>query len=188
MIATWGQEVTELNLTVYVLKKTTWGDALTKKFLEQSKLNTFADNKINVTKKIEILFENSKKYCGKRRKRWLPAFSPFPTMFSKSFLRVAISQDCGNELTLYQTKNFWTRPNSNHLQTTIQMLLNWWFLSLIEKKTLWEKEKMLDTGIFSFSQISFQKPSFSGTSGLCGKELTLSQRSPGFYVSAVQVF
>ena len=22
------------------------------------------------------------KYCGKRRKCWLPAFSPFPTMFS----------------------------------------------------------------------------------------------------------
>ena len=23
-----------------------------------------------------------RKYCGKRRKCWLPAFSPFPTMFS----------------------------------------------------------------------------------------------------------
>ena len=27
-----------------------------------------------------------KKYCAKRRKCWLPAFSPFPTMFSKAHL------------------------------------------------------------------------------------------------------
>ena len=26
-----------------------------------------------------------KKHYGKRRKCWLPAFSPFPTMFSKAF-------------------------------------------------------------------------------------------------------
>ena len=33
----------------------------------------------------EMLFEMCRKYCEKRRKCWLPAFSPFPTMFSKSF-------------------------------------------------------------------------------------------------------
>ena len=34
------------------------------------------------------------KHCGKRRKCWLPAFSPFPTMFSKGFLyRVVKSRD-----------------------------------------------------------------------------------------------
>ena len=26
-----------------------------------------------------------RKHCQKRRKCWLPAFSPFPTMFSKDF-------------------------------------------------------------------------------------------------------
>ena len=43
----------------------------------------------------KISFEKGRKHCGKRRKCWLPAFSPFPTMFSKvvSF-RVVKSQDC----------------------------------------------------------------------------------------------
>ena len=31
--------------------------------------------------KMEILFGSGRKYCGKTRKCWLPAFSPFPTMF-----------------------------------------------------------------------------------------------------------
>ena len=53
------------------------------KILDRSKLKQFADDKINVTK-IEICFEKCRK-CGKRRKCWLPAFSPFPTMFSKGF-------------------------------------------------------------------------------------------------------
>ena len=40
-------------------------------------------------------FGNSRKHCGKRRKWWLPAFSPFPTMFSKGlFVRVIKSRDC----------------------------------------------------------------------------------------------
>ena len=34
-------------------------------------------------KKLEICLGNGRKHCGKRRKCWLPAFSPFPTMFSK---------------------------------------------------------------------------------------------------------
>ena len=36
-----------------------------------------------------------RKYCEKRRKCWLPAFSSFPTMFSKGFLfKVVKSRDC----------------------------------------------------------------------------------------------
>ena len=36
-----------------------------------------------------------RKHCGKRRKCWSPAFSPFPTMFSKAyFFRVVKKQDC----------------------------------------------------------------------------------------------
>ena len=38
---------------------------------------------------------NGRKHCGKRRKYWSPAFSPFPTMFSKVFfLRAVKSPDC----------------------------------------------------------------------------------------------
>ena len=45
--------------------------------------------------KIEICLGEGRKICEKRRKCWLPAFSPFPTMFSKSFFhRGVISRDC----------------------------------------------------------------------------------------------
>ena len=47
--------------------------------------------------KINIYFENGKKRCEKRRKCWLPAFSPIPTMFSKPFSRSGL---CGKELYL----------------------------------------------------------------------------------------
>ena len=44
---------------------------------------------------IEICFWKSRKHCGERRKCWLPAFSPFPTMFSKALVyRVIKTQDC----------------------------------------------------------------------------------------------
>ena len=36
-----------------------------------------------------------RKHCGKRRKCWLPAFSPFPTMFVKGhFISVVKIRDC----------------------------------------------------------------------------------------------
>ena len=45
--------------------------------------------------KVEICFVKSEKHCGKRRKCWLPAFSSFPTMFSKGLSLVVVkSQDC----------------------------------------------------------------------------------------------
>ena len=53
------------------------------KFSARSQLKGFADNKCKL--KIEILFGVSRKHCGKRKKFWLPAFSP---------------------RTLYQTTNF----------------------------------------------------------------------------------
>ena len=45
---------------------------------------------VNVTTKIEICFGKGRKHCGKRTKCWLPAFSPFPTMFSKGLFKVVI--------------------------------------------------------------------------------------------------
>ena len=51
--------------------------------------------------------------------------------------------------------------------------LKWWFLSLIGLKTLWEKEKMLVTSIFSFSCNVFKRLPFQGCEklGLYVKEL-----------------
>ena len=40
-------------------------------------------------------------YCGKRRKCWLPAFSPFPTMLLKDFLFKTVKKKsglCGKKL------------------------------------------------------------------------------------------
>ena len=63
------------------------------KILDQSK--AFTDDKIIPTQKIEICVVMRRKHCGKRRKYWLPAFSPFATIFSKAFFsRGFKSQDC----------------------------------------------------------------------------------------------
>ena len=67
----------------------------TTKYLVWSKLKAFADYKMNLTEKIKTCFGKGRKHCGKRRKCWLPAFSPFPTMFSKAFLfRIVKTGDC----------------------------------------------------------------------------------------------
>ena len=45
--------------------------------------------------KIEIWVGKGRKHRGKRRKCWLPALSPFPTVFAKDpFLRVVKSRYC----------------------------------------------------------------------------------------------
>ena len=74
------------------------------KILNWFKLKAFADDKINVTQILKFVLkvvENIvRKHCGKRRKCWLPAFSPFLTILSKAFfLRVVkLSGLCGKEL------------------------------------------------------------------------------------------
>ena len=60
-----------------------------------SKSKAFADQEINLTLEQKFFLGWVKKHCGKRRKCWLSAFSPFPTMFSKGFFpRVVKSRDC----------------------------------------------------------------------------------------------
>ena len=54
-----------------------------KKFLESSKLKALADDDISVIQQLNFRLGRVKKHCGKRRKCMLPAFSPFPTMYSK---------------------------------------------------------------------------------------------------------
>ena len=58
------------------------------KFLDWSKLKALADDKINVTKKLKFIL-------GRVENIRLPAFSPFPIMFSKDlFVRVVKRRDC----------------------------------------------------------------------------------------------
>ena len=65
------------------------------KILAWSTLKAFADDKIDVVKMMISLLDRVENTVGKREKCWLPAFSPFPTVFSKDFfLRVVESQDC----------------------------------------------------------------------------------------------
>ena len=57
--------------------------------------------KINATWKSVIIFGMGRIHGGKRRKCWLPAFSTFPTVFSKGFFfRVAKKWDCVVELSI----------------------------------------------------------------------------------------
>ena len=58
-------------------------------------MKDFTENKIIVTQKMSFALGRVENTVGKRRKCWLPAFSPFPTMFSTVFfLMVVKSQDC----------------------------------------------------------------------------------------------
>ena len=63
--------------------------------LDLSKLKALADDKLNVAKIIISFCDWIRKHCWKRRKCWLPAFSPFPTMFLKAFQsRFVKNWDC----------------------------------------------------------------------------------------------
>ena len=66
----------------------------TTKFFDVTKFKSLTDDKLKVAKMIISLFDRVEN-TGKWRKCWLPVFSPFPTVFSKSFfLRAVKSRDC----------------------------------------------------------------------------------------------
>ena len=70
------------------------------KILDPSKFKGIADNNLNVNENLKFALGKDRKHCGKRRKCCLPAFSPFPTMFSKGFFpRVVKSRDCAVKTT-----------------------------------------------------------------------------------------
>ena len=72
------------------------------------------------------------KRCEKRRECWLPAFSPFPTMFSEA-----------SSARLLEVSIVWWRVTNESFKNK--------FMSLKDKKTLWEKVKITVTNIcFSF--------------------------------------
>ena len=61
----------------------------TAEFKTSPKFKAFPDFKLNMTQKWKLYFAKDRKNCGKRRKCWLPPFSPFLTMFSQAlFLRM----------------------------------------------------------------------------------------------------
>ena len=60
------------------------------KILDRPKLTAFADENVNDAKMMISLYDREEKNFGKRRKCWLPAFSPFPTMFSEGFVKDGI--------------------------------------------------------------------------------------------------
>ena len=58
------------------------GRLLLNKQQQLSGFKPYADNEIKVAQKFKFVFKKGRKHCMKRRKCWLPAFSPFPTIFS----------------------------------------------------------------------------------------------------------
>ena len=54
------------------------------KILDRSKLKAVVDEKINVREKLKFVLGSMENIVGKGKKCWLPAFSPFPAMFSKA--------------------------------------------------------------------------------------------------------
>ena len=71
---------------------------------------------------IEICNGKGRKHCGKWRKCWLPAFSPFPTMFSKAFcLRVVKSWVCVVKRYLKPTQTKSQIPRYNGPWTSRQL-------------------------------------------------------------------
>ena len=65
------------------------------KIMDVTTSKAFANDKLNVAKNTFSPFDRVRKHCGKRRKCWLPAFSPVLTVFCKAlFFRVVKSQDC----------------------------------------------------------------------------------------------
>ena len=52
------------------------------KILDWSKLKAFADDKLDMAENLKYVLGRVENIVGKGEKGWLPAFSPFPTMFS----------------------------------------------------------------------------------------------------------
>ena len=55
------------------------------KILNVTKFKAFADDKFSVARMTFSLPDTVENTVEKRSKIWLPAFSPFPTVFSKAF-------------------------------------------------------------------------------------------------------
>ena len=61
------------------------GGGLYKNYRQSQTESKLCMQQIKVSQKNESCIVNDQQHCRKRRKCWLPAFSPFPTMFSRRF-------------------------------------------------------------------------------------------------------
>ena len=65
------------------------------KILDLTKLNAFAENKINVTEKLKFVLRRVENIVGQGENAGYQHFLLFPTVFSKAFLyRVVKSREC----------------------------------------------------------------------------------------------
>ena len=47
-------------------------------------MQAFLDDKLKVAQEMNVVYDKLEKHCRIKRKCWLPAFSPFPTIFSEA--------------------------------------------------------------------------------------------------------
>ena len=100
------------------------------KIFDWSKLKAFCILQNKCEWKVQIWFGKGRKHCGKKRKCWLPAFSPFHILFSKAIYFRVINPF----------------PHNDTFGRLVEINL---------LKTLSEKEELLVTSNFSFSHSVF---------------------------------
>ena len=110
--------------------------------------------------KIEIYVGKSRKYCGKRRKCWLPAISPFPTMFSKAFFSKGVkSRDCVVKSEITEEEAFWKQsrrrikcwqPAFSSLCATVLFHLKTFQFRRVQNLVIWFRVKVLLNGTHNF--------------------------------------
>ena len=90
------------------------------KIKQFSKLKPFAGDNLRSLKTFHLCISLGKKHCGKWRKCWLPAFSPFPTLFFNRFIPNHVVQ-----------LSLWGKGLMNTIwQSTEKTSHNWNFLAL----------------------------------------------------------
>ena len=100
-------------------------------------------------------------------------------MFCKQKQKFVISLVFELTFNPFPNDKFWTLPNWKSLQTTIQNLTKIAECSPKQKKTLWQKEKLLVMSNFSFSHSVFKRLRLQTRKNqeLCGKGLTRSEKT-----------
>ena len=94
--AAWSWSKLAGQTTIFVKGALTANSLPKDNILDWSKVKAFADDKY--VWKIKACFGTGRKHCGKRRKCWLQAFSPSPTMFSNA-----------SSFTVVKKSRFWSR-------------------------------------------------------------------------------
>ena len=98
-----------------------------------------------------------RKHCGKRRKCWLPAFSPFPTVFSKGFLlKIFKSGLCGKGLSISQMMNFEIFEIERVCRRQFLILLKCWKVLRQARKCCSRGKNCLLQAIYAFLTVFYK--------------------------------